>query len=211
MLIKKTTPTRHPEQRSSESLKRRDEIVVEGSIKKLFNKHILRLRPLASPQDAWCKVPILSILFILSINTYAQLPNLITEITAYKNKLKIVPAKEFADLFLAEPYFFAEYDEDVDITTIDDSILIIPFIAVTAPFIWATNSTYRIESIDEDYYVALQRIKTAYQILYPSLSWSGEIMPDRIVKNDCTKVSFDTPGFAGHSGCTDVFAASPPI
>lgn len=125
-----------------------------------------------------------SMLLISTFGLYcAQYPNLITDITAEKNKLKIIPAKNFAQQFLLEPHFFAEFDENVDISVLDDSVLIIPFVAVAAPIIWGTNSYYSIPSIDADYYAALQRIKKAYQILYPSLSWSGEIVPEKIVKN----------------------------
>ena len=99
-----------------------------------------------------------------------------------KNKIVVKANKEFSKQFIKED-FFAEYDESIDLTTLDESIVTIPFILNIVPVVWISNETYYIDVMDKDLYHSLQRIKEVFQMFYPHHSWSGELIPKKLVTN----------------------------
>ena len=59
----------------------------------------------------------------------------------------------------------------------------IPFVMCTIPFIWASGQKYFIDSMDQDLYEALKKINYVYKLFFPSIPWSGELVPKKIVVN----------------------------
>ena len=107
-------------------------------------------------------------------------PNLIKKMHVEKNRLYITPNN--LDYF--KDVFYIEYDADIDLASLDSSILSIPFIMCVIPIIWMTNKTCSIEAMDEDLYYSLQKIKQVFRLFYPSISWAGELVPQKLVKNN---------------------------
>ena len=99
-----------------------------------------------------------------------------------KNKIVVKANKTFSKQFIKED-FFAEYDESIDLTKLDESIVTIPFILSIIPVVWISNETYSIDVMDKDLYHSLQKIKEVFQMFYPHHSWSGELIPKKLVTN----------------------------
>lgn len=78
-------------------------------------------------------------------------------------------------------HMFLEYE--YDISTIPKSILAIPFVSNVIPLIWITNSTISIKEIDKSFYECLDKIRVAYQNMFPNVKFLGEIHVDSIINN----------------------------
>ncbi len=101
-----------------------------------------------------------------------------------KNTILVDINKTFAKEYLRTNQFFAEYDEDtVDLSQLDSTALTIPVIMALMPIILVSNKAWLVESIDEDLYNCFNRVKKVFKIFHPSLSWEGEIIPEKLVKN----------------------------
>jgi len=70
-----------------------------------------------------------------------------------------------------------------DITDIPGSILAIPFVANVIPLIWITDSVLFIRELDRSFYECLDRVKAAYQNMFPGVRFNGKIVVDRIENN----------------------------
>lgn len=75
--------------------------------------------------------------------------------------------------FTNELHFFLEFN--YDLTGIPTSILTIPFVSNIIPLIWITNSKLIVEKIDSSFFEALDKIKDAYQKMYPNIQFRGLI------------------------------------
>jgi len=122
-----------------------------------------------------------SLLFVKSFG--ADIHKLIDLLQVDKNRITIYPSKEFTRGYLCQDSFFAEYDQEVDISQLDETILTIPFIMDVIPMVWVSNKAWSIDIMDEDLYHSLKKIQNVFQFFYPSLSWSGDLIPNRLVKN----------------------------
>lgn len=133
---------------------------------------------------------ILSLLAYLAFCTFcivaSELPNLIDSISVNKNVLRIKANPEFHQNYLTD-HFFAEYDKDIDLTGLDYSLVTIPFIMNVAPIVWISEKNYAVDSMDEDLYNALSVIQKVFQAFYQSKSWSGKIVPKKLVSNKVKK------------------------
>ena len=89
---------------------------------------------------------------------------------------------EFKNTDIVTANFWAKY-EDIDLSNLDESILNIPMLLNIAPAVWAMNIDVKIPSIDKDLSDSLENIKPAFKAMYPTLSWSGNIWADKVVKN----------------------------
>jgi len=99
-----------------------------------------------------------------------------------KNKIVVKADRSFSQQFIKED-FFAEYDESIDLTKLDESIVTIPFILSVIPIVWLFNKTYSIDVMDKDLYHSLQKIREVFRIFYPHRSWSGALIPKKLVTN----------------------------
>ena len=96
--------------------------------------------------------------------------------------LKIEVHEEFKKSYLLDD-FFAEYGFDIDLSRIDSSILVLPFILNVIPIVWISGQNYSIESMDKDMYNALKTVKEVLKRLYPKISWKGNLIPRQLVEN----------------------------
>ncbi len=110
-------------------------------------------------------------------------PNLIKSYRIVnKNKIVVKANKRFSKKFIKED-FFAEYDESIDLTKLDESIVTIPFILSIIPVVWVGNQNYSIDVMDKDLYYSLQEIKKIFRIFYPQQKWVGKLIPKQLVTN----------------------------
>ncbi len=140
--------------------------------------------------------------------TVKKLPALIETLSVEGGSIKISVNSDFAKQYLLDKKFFAHYGNDINLHELDSSITVIPFIMAVIPIIWVSEKRYSIDAFDHDLYHALRRIKKLFKMFYPSLSWSGELVPRRIVKNSKIR-KIPQNGFALlFSGGLDAVASS---
>ena len=125
---------------------------------------------------------------VLLLSSYVSLKadeakiDLINSVTVHKNELHISINKEFKKKYLTSD-FFAEYDDDVDLTELDYSIQIMPFIMNVVSIVWISGKDYYIESMDEELYYSLEKVKQVFKRMYKKTSWKGRLIPRNLVKN----------------------------
>lgn len=131
---------------------------------------------------------LLAVLFLLSFcSANAEYPNLIASKKITGNKLTIKPNAQLKK-YLRASYFFVEYDfPEINLETMDFSIVSIPFITTMIPIIWISGDTYSIECMDYDLFYALEEIKKVFKLFFPTVSWSGKLIPKKIKKNCSSK------------------------
>ena len=126
---------------------------------------------------------LLSVICMVTFLSLSAYPDLIKSFEIInKNKIVVKADKVFSKQFIKED-FFAEYDESVDLSKLDESIVTIPFILNIIPVVWFSNETYSIDVMDKDLYHSLQKVKEVFQAFYPHHSWSGELVPQKLVTN----------------------------
>lgn len=83
--------------------------------------------------------------------------------------------------------YFNEYhltlDYDVDIESLNDSILTIPFLANLLPLSWLTDCIIWVRDIDRTFYDSIPRLKYAYQEMYPDFKFKGTVVPAKTTYN----------------------------
>lgn len=109
--------------------------------------------------------------------------NLIDELSVTKNRIDIKINAGFMKKFLTNN-FYALYEEDLDLTKLDDSVLVLPFVSNVIAIIWISGRTYFIDSIDQDFYESLRVVKEIFRRMYPKTKWDGELIPRKLVKNN---------------------------
>lgn len=108
---------------------------------------------------------------------------LIKEIIVESNKIKIKANSKLYKSYLTED-FYLEYDEEIVLDNLDESILTIPFILNIAPIIWMAGGEYTVNRMDKTLNESLLELRRVLQGLYPSVQWNGEIKPKTIVNNE---------------------------
>ena len=83
--------------------------------------------------------------------------------------------------FNDEKVMYIEYNYDIE--DIPESILAIPFVANTIPFIWLCNGKIEIYDLDKSFYDSLESIKDGFKEMYPNISFLGSIQVNKITKN----------------------------
>lgn len=81
--------------------------------------------------------------------------------------------------FKKNNHMFLEYN--YDISELPSSILAIPFVANVIPLVWITDSTIEIKELDRAFYECLDKIRVAYQNMFPNVRFKGHMMVDKIV------------------------------
>lgn len=107
---------------------------------------------------------------------------LIKSIAISKNSLKVFAHDDFKKRYLMED-FFVEYDEDINLSEMDESLAVVPFIANIASIIWISGKTYTMHTLDQDFFDSLVRLKEVFKIFYPKTRWDGELKVTHLVKN----------------------------
>jgi len=126
---------------------------------------------------------LLSVIYTVVFTSPNAHPDLIESFEIINKSKIVVKANQlFSRRFIKED-FFVEYDESIDLTKLDESIVTIPFILNIIPVVWISNETYSIDVMDKDLYHSLQKIRKVFQAFYPHYSWSGELIPKKLVTN----------------------------
>ena len=86
---------------------------------------------------------------------------LLDEFTVDANRITFKAHPTFDSRFLSADLFL-EYDGNISLETIDNSILAIPFLLNVLPLVWLSNETYYIESLDAQLLQALEKIRATY-------------------------------------------------
>lgn len=85
-----------------------------------------------------------------------------------------------------KPYFstevlFIDYQEDM--TSVPESILVIPFVASILPLMWVTNTVMWVSEIDQTFYDSIFCVHAAYKRLYSHYPLQGNLIAARFVDN----------------------------
>ncbi len=108
--------------------------------------------------------------------------DLIVSVTVSKNHLNIEINPEFRKKYLLGN-FFAKYPKDIDLEKLDYSIQIMPFTMNVVSIVWISGHDYYIDSMDEELYYSLEKIKEIFKRMYPKTAWKGNLIPRKLVKN----------------------------
>jgi hypothetical protein len=108
--------------------------------------------------------------------------DIIKSVVLEGQKVTIQVEDTFKKRFLRDD-FFVEYEQDIDLSTMDESILTLPFILNVISIIWSSGEDYYIEKMDKDMYHSLILIKRVVRRLYPKTSWEGRLIPRTLVTN----------------------------
>lgn len=91
--------------------------------------------------------------------------------------------------------FFVEYDSTIE--NVPLGILMIPFLGVVCPIAWVNNADVYVDEVDENYLMALQRIKAVFQCDFPRMKFSGFVTAKKIVKLNVSSNSKSMMLFSG--------------
>ena len=107
---------------------------------------------------------------------------LIEMIHVEKNKITAVINSSLKEKYLKED-FFIEYDDDIDLSGLDYSIVSMPCIMNLISLVWISGKDYYINSMDRDLFYSLIRLKRLFKVMYPRTEWNGNLIPKKIVLN----------------------------
>lgn len=119
---------------------------------------------------------------LLNIYIFAQDQDLIKQIRVTDHRIDIVVNSEFKKAYLRDD-FFAEYNNDINLKGLDESLLIMPFIMQVISLVWISGKYYYIDSMDYLLYKSLKVVKEVFEHLYPNTQWCGELIPKKLVNN----------------------------
>lgn len=125
------------------------------------------------------------VLSLLSLSALATEKNIIREVLVKKNAIKVIINKKFKEKYL-QSNFFARYDKDIDLSKLDYSVQILPFISNVISIIWISGKTYYVDSLDEEFYNSMKTVKEVFKRMYPETKWNGQLIPRKLVKNRFT-------------------------
>jgi len=103
---------------------------------------------------------------------------LIEDVAVHGSRIVVKAGRAFRKRYLAED-FFVEYDADIPLSTLGESILVIPFLLNVMPLVWRSGRSYRIPGLDGDFTASLEDIRQAFRTVYPRVPWDGELVPGR--------------------------------
>ena len=76
-------------------------------------------------------------------------------------------------------FFFkshASVTYDCPITGLPEGVLVIPFLSLIMPVAWVLDATVEVDSVDGTFADALDRIRTAFQVMYPEVPFRGQLL-----------------------------------
>ncbi len=80
---------------------------------------------------------------------------------------------------------YVKYEEDL--SNVPESILNIPLLSNILPVCWFLNADLYVEEIDQTFYSALNNIKNGFQKMYGQINIGGQVIADKIIKNNYKK------------------------
>lgn len=91
-------------------------------------------------------------------------------------------AEELQQFFNLENKFRVQYSENI--SDVPEEVAIIPFVTNILPIIWLTDSTVKINKIDENFFESLENVKKGFADMYPNVEFKGNILADEIIKSE---------------------------
>lgn len=133
---------------------------------------------------------IVAILFLsplLPLHASAQIQEqpleLIQKIHVEHSSIEIVP-HEFKNSFYRFTFKMEVENNEIDLRNLNHTIITIPFILSSLPFIWGSEKTFIIDEIDQDLYTSIERLNIIFKLFYPTHSWSGKLLAKKTIKNN---------------------------
>lgn len=126
-----------------------------------------------------------SVFLIMLVPLYAHtepLP-LMESFSSNAGVLSFECSQKFADQFLNKPMITLTFDNNPEISSLDESIQRAPFHMSLAPLVWLSNQTYIVDTMDHDLYYSLNEVREVFKRFYPSLAWSGTLLAKNLKKN----------------------------
>ena len=80
--------------------------------------------------------------------------------------------------YLTNQRFLIHYP--VDVTSVPDSVLAIPFVSNLIQVAWITDSSLIVESIDKDFYDCLPKLRSAFAAMFPETHFGGRLVCENI-------------------------------
>lgn len=150
---------------------------------------------------------LLASFFIASLQGYLfSHPLLIENIQVLGSTIIVRPNEEFKKKYLNND-FFVTYENEVDLSQFDYSILSIPFLMNVVSIVWISQEMYYVEQMDTELYHSLNRVKKVFQVMYPNTDWSGEIVPLTLVDHSLPFVKDENKIASLFSGGVDSVAS----
>lgn len=106
-----------------------------------------------------------------------------------------------------EPYFTTarvfevEYSEDI--STVPESVLVIPFVCNVLPIAWLADAVLEIPQLDKEFYEGIPGVLEGYEKMYPMLEFKGEVRACQLEDNSFEATEKVAAFF---SGGVDAFA-----
>ena len=123
------------------------------------------------------------LILVSALRAESEAPiELFDAVAVNKNEIRVEINHEFKKRYLLSD-FFAEYDDDIDLSRLDLSIQIMPCLMNVISIVWISGKQYAIESMDEELYYSLIKVKEVLKRMYPKTRWRGELLPRKLVKN----------------------------
>lgn len=108
--------------------------------------------------------------------------NLIEKMQVTAHSIYFTLNKEFHEKYLWED-FYVIYQDDIDLTTLDYTILTMPLLLNVFSIVLISGEEYFIDAMDEDLYHSLSIVAEALKRLYPRTVWQGRLTPRKLINN----------------------------
>lgn len=125
-----------------------------------------------------------SLMFFLSNPLNCQKKYLYKSLSTKNNEIEIDINARFARRFLNEKTFKAHYDNQIDISKLDEETLTAPFILSVISLVWASGETYYVKTLNRNLARSLKIIKEVYKKFYPQITWDGVLIADKLTSKN---------------------------
>ncbi|MFC1980144.1 hypothetical protein ACFLVS_04760 [Chloroflexota bacterium] len=99
----------------------------------------------------------------------------IVRVSDNRIQFKLGLSKPLRKYFLKDTSY-VKYDDRIDVTNVDSSILVIPMVSAIAPIAWAVGANVNVPRLDASYFDSLHRVKDVYRSFHSNFSFSGDII-----------------------------------
>lgn len=137
-------------------------------------------------------------LFLFSAGLFAEEPiSLINQVDVRKNSVTVFPSAKFIDQFGCQPsHRVFYYDSEIDLRTLDDAVVVMPFICEVLTAVLSSNQTYVVDWLDIGFIKSIEKLRTLLRLIYPKNPWIGQL----ICKNK-VELAFDFINETQHVSC----------
>lgn len=97
----------------------------------------------------------------------------LTERKPHKIIAKYVISNDLSNFINDNVLFSIDYG--MDISSVPESVLVVPFVANILPLAWLCNAEVICEKIDADFLADIEKAKKGYEKMYPMLNFGGKI------------------------------------